>query len=166
MSSMTQPADTISMSYVDTIMNSMGCLLMIFLLLAVIRGNSSLVDAEAADDEKHQPDQNTIEGGTDKPATKDPFVLLITAERSGSPLFGEDRKGAWNDLPETRLHTGPTFAILSAATPPSGAVVLRHVKTSSVRVRVIQGGKETVYIRKVLDNEVTLWQPGASEAGS
>jgi hypothetical protein len=163
-----QPADTISMAYVDIIMNSMGCLLVLFLLMTVIRGNVNLGAAAAEEGTVAPPDPNVIEGGTDRAALRDPFVILVTSGRPG-PMFAENPGEVWSVPDEYRAvstrHSGPSFATLYAPARPTGPIRLQRVRgISTVTVRVSQGGRElrprTVEVR---DGTAEVW-PAPAEA--
>jgi hypothetical protein len=143
-----QAWDTISMSYVDIIMNSMGCLLVLFLLMVVIRGTVSLGADSAADEGvSAQPNLNAIEGGTNRAALQDPFVILVTSGVGSSqePIFPDAGTGAWV-LPDgfsAVTNTGPSFATLYALTPPTGPIRLKRLRGGhSLVVRVSQAGHE------------------------
>ncbi len=143
-----QAWDTISMSYVDIIMNSMGCLLVLFLLMVVIRGTVTLgVGPSSEEGASAPPNPNALKGGSDREALQDPFVVLVTSGAEGSlkPIFPGSGAGAWvlPDGFQAQTNTGPSFATLCAPTPPTGRIQLKGLRGEGpLIVRVSQGGHQ------------------------
>lgn len=163
---------SIAMSYVDTIMNSMGCLLVLFLLLTAIRGPLTFGTEESA--AADAPDESVADGVArfDRPERpRDAFVLLATPA-DGGPLFPERVTRGWvvwevvgGRPPADRDH-GPSFALMLLDAEPPGEVRLKELRPglSAVRVRVIQGGKELLTRRvEVVGGSAKVWPPAAEE---
>jgi len=159
---------SIAMSYVDTIMNSMGCLLVLFLLLTAIRGPLTFGTEETAATEDDRD-----EAAADGPAkldrrerTRDTFVLLATATADdGGTIFPqEDFNRGWEVWELTAKPAdrdlGPSFALLTLDSAPTDGVRLKKLRPGlpAVQVRVIQGGKKLLDQRvDVRDGTADVW---------
>jgi hypothetical protein len=163
---------SIAMSYVDTIMNSMGCLLVLFLLLTAIRGPLMFGTEESAEAEDRD---ESVTGGVarfDRPErSRDAFVLLATPA-DGATLFPEPVNRGWPvwefvaGKPPTDRDLGPSFALMLLDAEPPGEVRLTRLRPglSAVRIRVVQGGKELLTRRvEVVGGSAKVWPPAAEE---